>query len=228
MQAVLPAAGHERPLTRLSSSSSMALASTSHVQPSHISTTKRKCRRQDFTPLRKCCNGMDPEPVICLSGQVPTHLIGTDAFQEADTIGISRPCTKHNYLVKDANKLCEIIHKSFEIASSGRPGPVLIDLPKDIQLSNVKYIDKISKIKKHFENKFISEEDILITRERHRQHLLQCVDHLNNFSDKNDKKDFDKAAEDLRLATRQLGMIVGKVDVEEILGSIFNDFCIGK
>jgi len=74
----------------------------------------------------------------------------------------------------------------------------------------------------------ISEEDILITRERHRQHLLQCVDHLNNFSDKNDKKDFDKAAEDLRLATRQLGMIVGKVDVEEILGSIFNDFCIGK
>ena len=74
--------------------------------------------------------------------------IGTDAFQEADTTGISRPCTKHNYLVKDADKLCEIIHKSFEIASSGRPGPVLIDLPKDIQLSSVKYVDKISKIKK--------------------------------------------------------------------------------
>ena len=86
----------------------------------------------------------------------------------------------------------------------------------------------ISKIKKHLENKFISEEDILITRERHRQHLIQCVEHLKNFSDKNDKKDFDKAAEDLRLATRQLGMIVGKVDVEEILGSIFNDICIGK
>ena len=78
---------------------------------------------------------MDSIPIICLSGQVPTHLIGTDAFQEADTTGISRPCTKHNYLVKDADKLCEIIHKSFEIASSGRPGPVLIDLPKDIQLS---------------------------------------------------------------------------------------------
>ncbi len=92
---------------------------------------------------------MDSVPVICLSGQVPTHLIGTDAFQEADTTGISRPCTKHNYLVKNADKLCEIIHKSFEIASSGRPGPVLIDLPKDIQLTNVKYIKKLQKIKKH-------------------------------------------------------------------------------
>ena len=86
----------------------------------------------------------------------------------------------------------------------------------------------ISKIKISLKNKFITEEDILITRERHRQHLIQCVDHLKNFSNKNDKKDFDKAAEDLRLATRHLGMIVGKVDVEEILGSIFNDFCIGK
>jgi acetolactate synthase-1/2/3 large subunit len=92
---------------------------------------------------------MDSVPVICLSGQVPTHLIGTDAFQEADTTGISRPCTKHNYLVKNADKLCETIHKSFEIASSGRPGPVLIDLPKDIQLTNVKYIKKPPKIKKH-------------------------------------------------------------------------------
>ncbi len=92
---------------------------------------------------------MDSIPIICLSGQVPTHLIGTDAFQEADTTGISRPCTKHNYLVKDANKLCEIIHKSFVIASSGRPGPVLIDLPKDIQLANVKYVNKVSKIEKH-------------------------------------------------------------------------------
>ena len=86
----------------------------------------------------------------------------------------------------------------------------------------------ISKIKKSLKNKFITKEDILITRERHRQHLLQCADHMKNFLDKNDKKDFDKAAEDLRLATRHLGMIVGKVDVEEILGSIFNDFCIGK
>ena len=90
-------------------------------------------------------------------------------------------------------------------------------------------IDKlILKIKKNLTNKFISEEDILITRERHRQHLVQCAEHLKNFLIKSDKKDFDKGAEDLRLATRHLGMIVGKVDVEEILGSIFNDFCIGK
>ena len=77
-------------------------------------------------------------------------------------------------------------------------------------------------------NKFITNEDILITRERHRQHLVQCFDYLKNFNKKNETEDFDKAAEDLRLATRHLGMIVGKVDVEEILGSIFNDFCIGK
>ncbi len=100
---------------------------------------------------------------------------------------------------------------------------VLISLKKNLNIDKL-----ISKIKNKLENKFISEEDILITRERHRQHLLQCVEHLKNFSDKNDKEDFDKGAEDLRLATRQLGMIVGKVDVEEILGSIFNDFCIGK
>ena len=98
-----------------------------------------------------------------------------------------------------------------------------------ISLKNNLNIDKlIEKINENLKNKFISEEDILITRERHRQHLIQCVDHLKNFAAKNDKNDFDKAAEDLRLATRQLGMIVGKVDVEEILGSIFNDFCIGK
>ncbi len=90
-------------------------------------------------------------------------------------------------------------------------------------------IDKlISKIKNNLKNKFITSDDILITRERHRQHLQQCLDHLKNFNQKKEIEDFDKAAEDLRLATRHLGMIVGKVDVEEILGSIFNDFCIGK
>ena len=98
-----------------------------------------------------------------------------------------------------------------------------------ISLKNNQNLDKlISKIKNNLEKKFITEQDILITRERHRQHLLQCANHLHSFLDKNEKSDFDKAAEDLRLATRQLGMIVGKVDVEEILGSIFNDFCIGK
>tara|TARA_X000000368_G_scaffold186034_1_gene146878 strand:- start:158 stop:1489 length:1332 start_codon:yes stop_codon:yes gene_type:complete len=100
---------------------------------------------------------------------------------------------------------------------------VLISLKDNLNVN-----DLISKIKNSLKNKFINEEDILITRERHRQHLVQCVHHLKNFYDKNDKKDFDKAAEDLRLATRHLGMIVGKVDVEELLGSIFNDFCIGK
>ena len=100
---------------------------------------------------------------------------------------------------------------------------VLISLKENFNIDKL-----IEKIKEILKNKFISEEDILITRERHRQHLIQCVAHLKNFADKNDKNDFDKAAEDLRLATRQLGMIVGKVDVEEILGSIFNDFCIGK
>ena len=98
-----------------------------------------------------------------------------------------------------------------------------------ISLKNNSNIEKlIFKIKNNLKDKFISEEDVLITRERHRQHLIQCAEYLKNFLDKNEKKDFDKAAEDLRLATRHLGMIVGKVDVEEILGSIFNDFCIGK
>ena len=86
----------------------------------------------------------------------------------------------------------------------------------------------ILKIKDNLKNKFVTNSDILITRERHRQHLKQCLDYLKNFNKKNEFEDFDKAAEDLRLATRHLGMIVGKVDVEEILGSIFNDFCIGK
>ena len=100
---------------------------------------------------------------------------------------------------------------------------VLISLKDNLNVDEL-----ILKIKNNLKNKFISEEDILITRERHRQHLEQCADHLKNFEDKNNKKDFDKAAEDIRLATRHLGMIVGKVDVEEILGNIFNDFCIGK
>ena len=94
--------------------------------------------------------------------------------------------------------------------------------------NNVKVDELILKIKNKLKNKFITNDDILITRERHRQHLQQCVDYLKNFHQKNEIEDLDKAAEDLRLATRQLGMIVGKVDVEEILGSIFNDFCIGK
>ncbi len=75
---------------------------------------------------------MDSVPVVCLTGQVPTHLIGNDAFQEADTTGITRPCTKHNYLVKDVRDLARMIHEAFYVAKSGRPGPVVIDLPKDV------------------------------------------------------------------------------------------------
>tara|TARA_B100001250_G_scaffold303167_1_gene264879 strand:- start:3180 stop:4511 length:1332 start_codon:yes stop_codon:yes gene_type:complete len=101
--------------------------------------------------------------------------------------------------------------------------------PIYISLKNEKNIDElISAIKNKLKNQFINFEDILITRERHRQNLEQCILHLENFKNKNESEDFDKAAEDLRLATRHLGIIVGKVDVEEILGSIFNDFCIGK
>ena len=83
---------------------------------------------------------MDSIPIVCITGQVPTHLIGTDAFQECDTTGITRPCTKHNWLVKDVNKLSSIMHKAFEVATTGRPGPVLIDIPKDIQFQKGKYV----------------------------------------------------------------------------------------
>ena len=101
--------------------------------------------------------------------------------------------------------------------------PIYISIKKEKNIDSL-----ISSIKDKLKNKFITSNDILITRERHRQHLEQCVLHLENFKNKNQLEDFDKAAEDLRLATRHLGKIVGKVDVEEILGSIFNDFCIGK
>ena len=101
--------------------------------------------------------------------------------------------------------------------------PIIISLKKKHNLE--KLIDAI-KIK--LKNQFINSENILITRERHRFQLEQCVYYLNEFKKKNDAKDYDIAAEDLRLAVRHLGIIVGKVDVEEILGSIFNDFCIGK
>ena len=85
---------------------------------------------------------MDSIPLVCLTGQVPTHLIGNDAFQEADTTGITRPCTKHNYLVKDASQLCDNLREAFHVASTGRPGPVVIDLPKDVQLADVSITPK--------------------------------------------------------------------------------------
>jgi len=100
---------------------------------------------------------------------------------------------------------------------------IFISVKDNLNLDNL-----ILKIKDKLKNKFISSDDILITRARHRDHLNHCLKYLESFEEKNKDEDFDKAAEDLRLATRHLGMIVGKVDVEEILGSIFNDFCIGK
>ncbi len=101
--------------------------------------------------------------------------------------------------------------------------------PIYISIKEEKNLDVlINLIKENLKNKFVSSEDIFITRERHRINLEQCLESLKNFEEKKSLEDFDKAAEDLRLATRYLGIIVGKVDVEEILGSIFNDFCIGK
>ena len=91
---------------------------------------------------------MDSIPLVCISGQVPTHLIGTDAFQECDTTGITRPCTKHNWLVKDIRDLSKILHEAFHVATTGRPGPVLVDIPKDIQFAKSNYF-KPKKEKKH-------------------------------------------------------------------------------
>src|SRR5690349_21042851 len=82
---------------------------------------------------------MDSIPMVVITGQVPTHLIGNDAFQECDTVGITRPCTKHNYLVRDVNDLARILHEAFYIAGSGRPGPVVVDIPKDIQFAKGLY-----------------------------------------------------------------------------------------
>ena len=104
---------------------------------------------------------MDSVPLVCISGQVPTHLIGTDAFQEADTTGITRPCTKHNWLVKDIKKLEKTIHKAFEVATTGRPGPVLVDIPKDVQFQKTNYtiFKKQKKINDKVHNLF-SQKDI--------------------------------------------------------------------
>src|SRR3984957_12264206 len=82
---------------------------------------------------------MDSIPIVCITGQVPTHLIGSDAFQEADTTGITRSCTKHNYLVKDVNDLGPVMHEAFHIARTGRPGPIVIDVPKNVMNQKAMY-----------------------------------------------------------------------------------------
>lgn len=93
---------------------------------------------------------MDSIPLVCITGQVPTHLIGNDAFQECDTTGITRPCTKHNYLVKDVNDLARVVHEAFYVARSGRPGPVLIDLPKDVAMAMGVYTGPDNVKPKHY------------------------------------------------------------------------------
>src|SRR5580700_11175518 len=83
---------------------------------------------------------MDSIPIVAITGQVPTHLIGTDAFQECDTVGITRPCTKDNWLVRDVNDLARTLHEAFQIATTGRPGPVVVDIPKDVQFQKGAYL----------------------------------------------------------------------------------------
>ncbi|MCK0148674.1 acetolactate synthase 3 large subunit [Marivita sp. S6314] len=94
---------------------------------------------------------MDSIPIVVLTGQVPTFMIGSDAFQEADTVGITRPCTKHNWLVKDTDKLSGVIHEAFHVATSGRPGPVLVDIPKDVQFASGSYTEKAKAKVSHYQ-----------------------------------------------------------------------------
>ncbi|MCV6597108.1 MAG: acetolactate synthase 3 large subunit [Mangrovicoccus sp.] len=102
---------------------------------------------------------LDSIPLVVLSGQVPTFMIGNDAFQEADTVGITRPCTKHNWLVKDTGELSGVIHEAFHVATNGRPGPVLIDIPKDVQFASDSYTPKQKAKTKHYKPKVKGDMD---------------------------------------------------------------------
>ena len=119
---------------------------------------------------------MDSIPIVCITGQVPTHLIGTDAFQECDTTGITRPCTKHNWLVKNIEDLGKTIHKAFEVATTGRPGPVLVDIPKDVQFQKTSYT-KYKKQKK-------------LNGKKHNQFLQKDIDELIKLMSKASKPVF--------------------------------------
>ncbi|RVT85202.1 acetolactate synthase 3 large subunit [Rhodobacteraceae bacterium CCMM004] len=96
---------------------------------------------------------MDSIPIVVLTGQVPTFMIGNDAFQEADTVGITRPCTKHNWLVKETERLSDVIHQAFHVATAGRPGPVLVDIPKDVQFASAGYTPKQKARTTHYQPK---------------------------------------------------------------------------
>ncbi|MEM6481521.1 MAG: acetolactate synthase 3 large subunit [Pseudomonadota bacterium] len=104
---------------------------------------------------------MDSIPMVVLSGQVPTFMIGSDAFQEADTVGITRPCTKHNWLVSDTADLAETIHQAFHVATSGRPGPVLVDIPKDVQFASGNYVSPKDTKKGHYRPQLSGDEEII-------------------------------------------------------------------
>ncbi len=103
---------------------------------------------------------MDSIPIVVLTGQVPTFMIGSDAFQEADTVGITRPCTKHNWLVKETDKLSSTLHEAFHVATSGRPGPVLIDIPKDVQFASGEYSSPRA-LKSHYQPKVKGDIDAI-------------------------------------------------------------------
>ncbi|MDA1286613.1 MAG: acetolactate synthase 3 large subunit [Rhodobacterales bacterium] len=104
---------------------------------------------------------MDSIPMVVLTGQVPTFMIGNDAFQEADTVGITRPCTKHNWLVKDTDKLAETIHQAFHVATAGRPGPVLVDIPKDVQFATGNYTTPQQARVLHYQPKVKGDSDLI-------------------------------------------------------------------
>jgi acetolactate synthase-1/2/3 large subunit len=104
---------------------------------------------------------MDSIPMIVLTGQVPTFMIGSDAFQEADTVGITRPCTKHNWLVKDTDNLASTIHEAFHVATSGRPGPVLVDIPKDVQFAKGTYVEPKNADLGHYQPRVEGDEEII-------------------------------------------------------------------
>ncbi len=104
---------------------------------------------------------MDSIPLVCITGQVPTHLIGNDAFQESDTVGITRPCTKHNYLVRDVNDLAKVLHEAFYVARSGRPGPVVVDIPKDVQIATGNYTEVSNTQHKSYRPATVGDEDAI-------------------------------------------------------------------
>ena len=105
---------------------------------------------------------MDSIPLVCITGQVPTHLIGNDAFQECDTVGITRPCTKHNYLVKDVNSLARVLHEAFYVARTGRPGPVVVDIPKDIQFAKGLYSGLTNSQHKSYNPRTVGEDGAIL------------------------------------------------------------------